>query len=146
MLLGLLNSSLSDWYFRLGSTNAHVNHYQLYNLPAPPFDNEKTDNKNLAAQFADALGQKDFDACFSVIEPLTVQSPFPQAVSSCLKMLVERIIEIETNRGEIARTDRSELAVEAQPIQTLIDRILFRLAGLTDAEAEGLEQRLSKML
>ena len=35
--LGLLNSKLGDWYFRLGSTNAAVSHYQLYNLPCPFF-------------------------------------------------------------------------------------------------------------
>ena len=36
-VLGLLNSKLADWYFRLGSTNAAVSHYQLYNLPVPAF-------------------------------------------------------------------------------------------------------------
>jgi len=36
-VLGLLNSKLVDWYFRLGSTNAAVSHYQLYNLPCPAF-------------------------------------------------------------------------------------------------------------
>jgi hypothetical protein len=35
--LGLLNSKLADWYFRLGSTNATVSHYQLYNQPCPAF-------------------------------------------------------------------------------------------------------------
>ena len=40
VLLGLLNSKVSDWYFRLGSTNAHVGHYQLYNLPCPLFDDQ----------------------------------------------------------------------------------------------------------
>jgi hypothetical protein len=36
-LLGLLNSSLLDWYFRLGSTNSKVNEYQFNNLPCPFF-------------------------------------------------------------------------------------------------------------
>jgi hypothetical protein len=69
-----------------------------------------------------------------------------RSVSDCLIAVVERIVNIETNRGEIARADRSELAPEAQPLQKLIDRILFRLAGLTDNEAEHLEQRLAIML
>ncbi len=34
----LLNSDLIDWYFRLGSTNAAVSHYQLLNLPCPNFN------------------------------------------------------------------------------------------------------------
>jgi len=60
--------------------------------------------------------------------------------------LVDEITKIEAARGDIARTERSALAPEAQPYQDLIDRILYRLAGLTDAEAQGLEKRLEAML
>ncbi len=41
---------------------------------------------------------------------------------------------------------RAALAPEAQPLQDLIDRILFGMAGLTEAEAAGLESRLANML
>lgn len=37
-------------------------------------------------------------------------------------------------------------APQAQSLQDLIDRILFRLAGLTDDESSGLETRLARML
>jgi len=47
---------------------------------------------------------------------------------------------------DIARTKCSALAPEGQPYQDLIDRILYRIAGLTDAEAQGLEKRLEAML
>jgi len=60
--------------------------------------------------------------------------------------LAKLITDCETKRGSITRTERSALYSGAQPIQDLLDKIIFRLAGLTDAEAEGLEQRLSKML
>ncbi|HEU0022838.1 MAG TPA: Eco57I restriction-modification methylase domain-containing protein, partial [Dehalococcoidia bacterium] len=33
--LALLNSKISDWFFRLTSTNAAVSHYQIYALPTP---------------------------------------------------------------------------------------------------------------
>lgn len=33
----MLNSVFADWYFRLGSTNAAVSHYQLLNIPCPRF-------------------------------------------------------------------------------------------------------------
>jgi hypothetical protein len=59
---------------------------------------------------------------------------------------VERIIAIETNRGEIARRDRSELASAAQPYQDLIDLLLYQLAGISDLESKALEQRLENML
>ena len=59
---------------------------------------------------------------------------------------VQRIIDIESTRGEIARTDRSALDPKAQPLQDLLDRMLYRMAGLTDEEAGGLEERLARML
>jgi hypothetical protein len=60
--------------------------------------------------------------------------------------LVEQIKVLEEQRGEIARTERSSLAPEAQPYQDLLDSILYRIAGLTDAETKGLEARLAEML
>lgn len=54
---------------------------------------------------------------------------------------VNQIINIERDRSE-----RSALATAAQPLQDLLDRIIYRIAGLTDAEAKGLEERLSNML
>jgi hypothetical protein len=60
--------------------------------------------------------------------------------------LVDEISNLEAARGDIARTERSALAPEAQPYQDLLDRIFYRMAGLTDAEAKGLEKRLEAML
>ncbi|HGS8953084.1 TPA: Alw26I/Eco31I/Esp3I family type II restriction adenine-specific DNA-methyltransferase [Clostridioides difficile] len=37
-LLGLLNSKLLNWYFKLFSSNNHVNNYELDNLPIPIHD------------------------------------------------------------------------------------------------------------
>lgn len=145
LLLCLLNSKFADWYFRLGSTNAHVSHYQLYNLPAPPFTKNVVDAQ-IVKRMEGAVREDNWESAFSTVEPLLAEAPFPQTVVRCMVRLVERIIEIEANRGEISRSDRSALALRAQPLQDLLDRILFRMAGLTDDEAQGLEQRLSRML
>ena len=59
--------------------------------------------------------------------------------------LVKRITAIEAARGEIARTERSARAPAAQPCQDLIDRILHSLAGLSDTDWHGLEERLARM-
>ena len=48
--------------------------------------------------------------------------------------------------GYLDYIDRGALDPRAQPFQDLIDRILYRLAGLSDAEAAGLESRLGRML
>lgn len=65
---------------------------------------------------------------------------------TCMVRLVERITEIEEKRGDIARTERSALDPRAQPYQDLLDKIIYRMAGLTDEDAGGLEERLAKML
>jgi hypothetical protein len=52
----------------------------------------------------------------------------------------------ETARGEIARSARSHLDPTAQPYQDFIDRLFYAMAGLTDDESRGLEERLARML
>jgi hypothetical protein len=145
VLLALLNCKLSDWYFRLGSTNAHVNHYQIYNLPAPDFASQKSDQSSVDG-FVNALHLGRWDEAFGVVEPYLSDPPFSATVMACMSRLVDDITRIESARGEIARTDRSALALDAQPYQDLIDRIIYRMAGLTNVEAQGLENRLREML
>jgi len=145
VVLAILNSKLTDWYFRLGSTNASVSHYQLYNLPAPAFSSTKPPGSELPT-FPAALERQEWNQAFAVIEPMLAQPPFPPSAMHCMTRLVDEIIRIESVRGHIARSERSALAPEAQPFQDLINRILYRMAGLTDAEAADLERRLAVML
>ncbi len=146
VLLGLLNSKLTDWYFRLGSTNASVSHYQLYNLPAPAFKMEDSVDRSLVSKFAAAVDGADWEAAFFVIESSLEEAPFARVVIEALVHIVRRISSIEAARGDIVRTERSSLAPEAQPLQDLLDRMLYRIAGLTDDDIAGLEERLVRML
>ena len=52
LLLGVLNSKLLDWYFRLGSTNSKVNEYQFRSLPVPLFAETATQNDAATYQSA----------------------------------------------------------------------------------------------
>jgi len=45
------------------------------------------------------------------------------------------------SRPGFARSERSALDPKAHPLQDLLDRIIFRMAGLSDAEAAALEGR-----
>lgn len=145
--LALLDSRLADWYFRLGSTNAAVSHYQLYNLPCPEFSAEATAaDRRLLARAVEAVGAADYEKAFGVLAPALAAPPFGLAVRDTIMELVNRIIAIEAARGEIARAARSALDPAAQPLQNLIDRLLYAMAGLTDDEARALEDRLSRML
>lgn len=147
LMLALLNSKLADWYFRLGSTNAHVSHYQLYNLPCPIFA-EGLDpvGANIESQALGALQKGDVNKVLRLLQPLLETPPFRPAVRTVMVETVNRISALEAERGKITRTARSALAPAAQPYQDLIDRLLYGLAGLTAAEATGLEKRLATML
>ncbi len=145
VLIALFNSKLLDWYFRLGSTNSKVNDYQVQNFPVPAFQISRGKAAEVAG-FTAAFDARDWGKAFKLVEPLLATSPFPGGVMTCLVRLVERITKIEAARGDIARSDRSALDPKAQPYQDLIDRMLYRMAGLTEEEAAGLEERLARML
>jgi hypothetical protein len=143
----VLNSKFADWYFRLGSTNAVVSEYQFNNLPCPVFaDARRPEDDSLRDASLAAIDPGHLDDAFVVIAPALGSPPFPLAARDVLVDLVRRIIAIEQARGEIARTERSALAPAAQPLQDLIDRILYTMAGLNDEDAHHLEESLSRML
>jgi hypothetical protein len=70
--------------------------------------------------------------------PAMKEPPFSKIVSDILIECVDAIRGIEEARGDIARADRSSLAVQAQPYQDFIDRLFYVMAGLTKAEADAL--------
>jgi hypothetical protein len=147
ILLALLNSKLSDWYFRLGSTNAHVSHYQLYNLPCLVFAGGKTVNgASTKSDVLKAMNSGHTTKALEMLKPLCAKPPFSPLIREAIIEAVKQISAIEKARGEIARADRSALHPSAQPYQDLIDQLLYRMAGLSDAEIAGLEERYAKML
>lgn len=147
VLLAVLNSKCSDWYFRLGSTNAHVSHYQLDNLPCPVF--EVADNgidQELMNKAREQLEKGRLDDVFDTLTPSLDVVPFSPTIREVIISSVKRITSIERERGAISRASRSALAPEAQPFQDLIDRLLFAMAGLTAEESAAIEERLGQML
>lgn len=145
-LLAVLNSKLSDWYFRLGSTNAAVSHYQLYNLPCPVFASSSSASALSREAPLRALRSGNVHDAETSIGPLLEVSPFDPLIRDCVIVAVDRITAIEQRRGSISRSDRSALSPEAQPYQDFIDRVFFAMAGLTPEESAGLEERLATML
>jgi hypothetical protein len=80
------------------------------------------------------------------LEPATRKPPFSKILADILIDCVREIRRIEEARGAIDRSARSNLAVAAQPYQRFIDRLIFTMFGLTEEEADALEERLSRML
>jgi len=77
---------------------------------------------------------------------LLAKAPFSPAVQQVIIAAVQRIMALEVDRGEIARAERSALDPAAQPYQDLIDQLFYGMAGLTDDEVKGLEERYARML
>jgi hypothetical protein len=90
--------------------------------------------------------EADTDTAFDSIADLLEEAPFSTTVRDCVVAAVNWIIDIERDRGDIARAARSALAPAAQPIQDLLDKIIYRMAGLNEQEAISLEKRLERML
>lgn len=55
-LLGILNSTLIDWYFKLTSSNNHINNYEINDFPIPVTYQRKADISSLVQVF---LATKD---------------------------------------------------------------------------------------
>ena len=146
-LLGLLNSKLLDWYFRLGSSNSKVNEYQFKNLPCPVFEQvQHPEDRPVAVQVLTEVRRGRPDLALESIAPLLSRSPFPLVLRQLVMEAVEEIETMERDRGTISRRDRSKLSTAGQPYQDFIDRLLFRMAGLSDAEIVGVERRLAAWL
>lgn len=50
-LLGILNSSLIEWFFKLTSSNNHINNYEIDNFPIPINYTQKDKLRNLVKEF-----------------------------------------------------------------------------------------------
>ena len=146
IVLALLNSKLADWYFRLGSTNAMVGEYQFNNLPFPRFaETASVEEQGVVSTALDAMHRGDMAAAFTIVEPLILKASFSPCLERLFIEAVERIEAIELARDDVRRVDRSALAPHAQPYQDFIDRLFYALAGISDSEARGLEERLAQM-
>jgi hypothetical protein len=146
-IVGLLNSKLADWYFRLGSTNSKVNEYQFNNLPCPVFAEAATPSDRALLEYGKALiDDGALDEFLRLIEPRLADPPFNSVVADLVSEIVLRISDLEIERGEIPRSARSALSQSAQPYQDLLDNLFYTMAGLTSAEAGDLENRLDEML
>lgn len=57
-LLGILNSSLIDWFFKLSSSNNHVNNYEIDNFPIPIAYTNKTKLAQLVKEYCKTNNQE----------------------------------------------------------------------------------------
>ena len=142
LVIALLNSKILEWWFRLGSSNAHANEYQINELPIPNLSAE-TSKENWLKSFQlenwDTVAINLRNAC-------RMPGSMPNSVAKALEEMSRRIQQIEGARVLKGRSERSRLAPESQPIQDAIDKVLFRCYGLSDDDSQYIEKRLKEML
>ena len=147
LILFVLNSSFADWYFRLGSTNAAVSHYQLLNIPCPRFSSDNTPIDQKTLDWLDGrLKDLDFAAIEEVLVEPAAQHGCGSTIQEAIAKLVRYIEAEEGRRGQIARAARSALSENAERCQVVLDRLLLALLGLGARNHEYLKSRLEQML
>ena len=146
-VLFVLNSTFADWYFRLGSTNAAVSHYQLLNIPCPRFSSQYTPVDQKMLDRLDAqLEALDFAAIAKVSLALAEQEGCAPTLANTIVRLVRFIEAQEGRRGQVARSDRSALSENAESCQVILDKLILTLLGLRADRHEYIEARLEQML
>jgi hypothetical protein len=142
MVLALLNSVIYDWFFRLSSTSASVSHYQIIKLPAPTI----VDGPKISG-WRELMNKDHWERLREILmNAFAVPGEMPSETAAAITALSRRIQEIEARRVLKHRADRSRLAEESQPLQDVIDSILFRCYGLSDEEGRYVTLRLREML
>jgi hypothetical protein len=147
-ILALLNSTLLEWYFRLGSSNSKLNEYQFNNLPCPSFTTNPVEGeREMLEKLRKARAASDWGRVESLVDQGGLLAPpFSATLMTLFGDLSETICAIEAHRGEISRAERAALDLEAQPIQDLIDRLLFNMAGFKNPEVAGILKRMEALV
>jgi hypothetical protein len=147
LVLFVLNSAFAEWYFRLGSTNAHVSHYQLKNLPCPRFMNNPKNADELTIKPVQLLLA---ERKFSVLEEQVLSRAANDGPSPVVEQMIVDIVRFieqqELLRGQISRTARSRLSEDGQSCQSILDKLMLSLIGISSDKAQFIDDRLSMML
>jgi hypothetical protein len=118
LLLALLNSKLTDWYFTIGSTNSKVNEYQFNNLPCPMFRSSRSADDQALLDDLLSLLNRNLADILPALEPYLEEAPFNPAVEQLLIALSRRVRQTEEARGPIGRAERAHLPQQRNLIRT----------------------------
>jgi hypothetical protein len=77
---------------------------------------------------------------------LMLQSSFRTRMQIEILALRHQLAMLQRHKKRVRLRAGSALDPRAEPYQNLIDQLFFRMAGLSESEARGLEERLAQML
>ena len=147
LVLFVLNSTFADWYFRLGSTNAAVSHYQLRNIPCPRFGLSAAP---VVEGTLDRLESQLEAGDFAAIEEAACTLAATEGCGPTLERVIVRLVRFveaeERRRGVMTRSARSALSTNAAACQVVLDRVLLALIGVSSERHEYIAARQAEML
>lgn len=135
-LIGLLNSALYEWWFRLLSTNSKVNKYQFDLLPMVAFS-----GKSGAAEAATRIQQRDWQGLVVVARRVRKA---PAWGLTAIAQIACAITKLEKRRKLKDRKARARLGPKATELQHHLDNLIFALFGLNQADAKYVRGRLDQ--
>jgi len=148
--LALLNSKLLEWRFGLSSSNNHVSTAEIAELPIPAinFITPTNERQRLTQQ---VIGADDIDDNLGVLQRVQshIDADKTDVVHDLLAHLAQCMIDLNKQKqAEVKRfSSWIEKRLNIRPkdngstgIDALIDKIVYRLYGLTDEEIELIER------
>ena len=142
VLLLYLNSILSDWYFRLSSTNSKVNEYQFNALPF--FQSEKIDTP---PDILTLLEKNHYpDVIIKLDRYIKQYNKVPNWAMQILRKISQDIQVIEQKRIITSRKQRSSLSRDSSYLQRYADIIFFTIFQLSEEDSSYIENRVDKTL
>ncbi|MDY5822090.1 MAG: Eco57I restriction-modification methylase domain-containing protein [Helicobacter sp.] len=114
-LIGLLNSKLLNWLFRITSTNNNVNLYELENLPIPQITES---NKPLCDEIIKCVD-----------EILEIKACHTEALAE-----VSKNTESKKDISPTAQYDKADSTLDTSKLESKLDSLVYKLYNLTKDE------------
>lgn len=80
-LMGILNSDLINWYFKLSSSNNHINNYEIDNFPIPLYSENKNQIKDMVLEYLSSFNDDILDKLDSLVMDAYGLSPKDNTVN-----------------------------------------------------------------
>lgn len=119
-LMGILNSTLIDWYFKLTSSNNHINNYEIDNFPIPVTYSKKADISTLVQRF---LTTKDE----------TILDKIDALVYEAYGLSKDRDFLVESNQTSKATSEQKELI-----LNNFFQDLSCIIKGITKSECQSI--------
>ena len=120
--MGILNSKLLNWLFRINSTNNHVNIYELENLPIPQITET---NKPLCDEII---------KCVDKI--LEIKACHTEALAE-----VSKNTESKKDFSPTAQYDKADSTLDTSKLESKLDSLVYKLYNLTNDEIEIIDSK-----